>query len=149
METVSIINIFQVIGTIIAALIGAYALIKSNNSNISDRISRTQWAFEMYISFLGICLAGESEDDYKKYKAFFYLFYAYADEEIKQRIKCIDENVMSKRKEKAQVELIDLIDIYYKKYNLKRFGMKTSIVSKGMKRKIATLYKKDLNEKDL
>lgn len=65
--TVNIGDSFQIIGTIIAAVISAIALLKSSNSNSSDRISRAQWAFEMYISLLGIYLSSTSEEDYKKY----------------------------------------------------------------------------------
>ena len=149
METNEIIDLFQVAGTILAAAIGGAALIKSGNSNLSDRISRAQWAFEMYISFLGMYLYGDrSVEDYKKYKAFFYLFYAYADKEIKNRLLIIDKVLNLPDDNKIQDELIDLIDLYYQKYNLARFGLKSTIDSKAMKGRIKTLYANHLEEKN-
>lgn len=88
----------QLLGTVIASTIGAVALIRANRSNISDKISRTQWAFEMYISFTGVCLSSDLEDDYKKYKAFYFTFYAYADTEIKKEIIALDDLIISVKK---------------------------------------------------
>lgn len=122
-------DLLQIIGSIIVALIGAVALLKSSNSNVSDKISRTQWAFEMYISFLGVYLSTKNsanplDEDYKKYKAAYYIFYAYADEEIKKKLYEIDKFVNTNNKD-AKRKLYELIDYYCRKYNVKQYGLKS------------------------
>lgn len=133
--TVNIGDSFQIIGTIIAAVISAIALLKSSNSNSSDRISRAQWAFEMYISSLGIYLSSTSEEDYKKYKAHYYIFYAYVDEEIRKKALQIDNLICKNHKDEANEKLMELIDFYHKKYNLNRFKMKSKCTFFGISKK--------------
>jgi hypothetical protein len=131
--TINIGDFFQIVGSILAAAISAIALIRSSNSNISDKISRAQWAFEMYISCLGVCLVGNYED-FKKYKAFYYIFYAYADEEIKERLLEVDALVETNEKSIAKKKLLALIERYYEKYDLGKYGLKEKINSNEIKK---------------
>lgn len=139
----------QTIGTVIAALISAYALIKVNRANISDKIARSQWAFEMYVSFTGIYLVSEHNiDDYKKYKGFYFLFYAYADDQMKSALRHIDKLLRKNEMDKAEKKLMRLIRIYYKRYNLKKFSVKAKMNVSEQKQKINTILNKSLVKED-
>ncbi len=139
----------QTVGTIIAALISAYALIKVNRANISDKIPRSQWAFEMYVNFTGTYLVSEhNADDYKKYKGFYFLFYAYADDQIRNYLRHIDKLIRKNKMQKAEKELLKLVDIYYKKFRLRKYSNRSKISIAEQKKKMDMIFKTDLNKDD-
>ena len=139
----------QMAGTIFAALISAYALIKVNRANISDKISRAQWAFEMYVNFIGTYLASEHDiEDYKKYKGFYLLFYAYADNQIKYYLRHIDKLIKKGKLDKAEKKTLKLINIYYEKYKLKKYSNKSKMCIGEQKRMLNMIFKPELDKDD-
>lgn len=139
----------QMAGTIFAAIISAYALIKINRANVSDKISRTQWAFEMYVNFIGTYLASEHNiEDYKKYKGFYLLFYAYADNEIKYYLRHIDKLIKKGKFDKAEKRTLKLINIYYQKYRLKKYSNKSKMCVGEQKRMLNMIFKSELDKDD-
>ncbi len=139
----------QMAGTIFAAIISAYALIKINRANVSDKISRAQWAFEMYVNFIGTYLASEHNiEDYKKYKGFYLLFYAYADYQIKYYLRYIDKLIKKGKLKKAEKAILKLINIYYQKYKLKKYSNKSKMCISEQKRMLNMIFKLELDKDD-
>lgn len=149
-ETVSLYSSYiQMFGVLISAIISAYALIKVNKSNISDKISRSQWAFEMYINFVGTYLVSEHNiEDYKKYKGFYFMFYAYADNQIKEYLIYIDKLIKKGKYHKAEKKILKLINLYYHKYKMKKYSSKSIICINEQKKKLDMFFKSELNRND-
>lgn len=113
--------LIQAVSTIVAAVISAFALIKVNRIDNQDRIRRSLWSFEQYLLSVGKCIGNPSEKNFEEYYAKYALFSLYADNEIKETIKTLNEYMKNREIDLVNLELDILTDKYAGIYNMKKY----------------------------
>ena len=117
-------TILQIFASIFAACISARALVVANRANISDKITRSQWAFEMYIMSFETFRISKESNDYAKFCSYALLFYTYVDKELKPIVLEINNLVDNNEIVIARRKIYKFVDIYYEQYGIKQYSLK-------------------------
>lgn len=123
-KTEIISNICTVFTTIIVAIISAVALFKSSKIDNQDRINRSLWVMEEYMCRLGKYIALPSDLNKEIYEAVYMLVNLYADNNVRSRVKRIDEYIEKKNIEGAKKAAIELTEWYSKYYKMEKYAPK-------------------------
>lgn len=115
-------DVWDIITTIMVASISAVALIKSNQYNISDKVTRGQWAFEQFIKSFEQYNSDQTSEYLVDFRVCSMLCYLYIDDSFKEDILLIRALVTEKKLEQACAKEISLIQKYYKSYKVKKYS---------------------------
>ena len=79
-------NAIEVIGVVIAAIIGAIALFRTTSLKHIEYRQRAVWFFEDYVGASAKMLYNATDDDIKRYYETYMRYYIYAPKEIQSKM---------------------------------------------------------------
>lgn len=112
---------WQAIGTIIAAVIAAIALLRVNKIDNQDKIRRGLWSMETYLFLTGNYLANPTNENRAKYKSCYLVCAFYMPESLRNMVYEIDNLLEQKKWKEAEAKIINLIDTYTSIYSMKKY----------------------------
>lgn len=115
------INFWEMVGSVVAALIAAYALIKVSRIDNQDRIRRGLWSLEEYLKTIGKCIKNPSKENLEEYESYYLLANLYADEELRAEFCKINEWVKKGMWDEIEEELVEFSVRYGKSYQMHPF----------------------------
>lgn len=116
--------LFNMVGTIIAAIVAAAALLRVNRIDNQDRIRRGLWAMEVYLYSSACYAAVHSNENRGKYKGYYFVCLLYADSKMKLMMRKIDKLMEAEHWEEALSGLNELCWKYNEKYDMRKFRPK-------------------------
>lgn len=108
--------------TVIVALISAMALVKSSKSNVSDKITRGQWAFEEFIMSFERYSSIMDEKQLVEFHEKATLCYLYINNEMKGNVIAIRNLVDENKLQEARERIVQLMDAYYEKNKVGKYN---------------------------
>lgn len=114
-------DLWQAIGTIVAAGIAAIALIRVNRIDNQDKIRRGLWSMETYLFMTGNYIADPTDENKAKYKSVYFICMLYMHEALRDTLYEIDHLFEQKRWKEAENEIIKLTNTYTSFYSMNNY----------------------------
>lgn len=116
-------ELIEGLGTIIAALIACWALLRTSKIEYTEKRQRAHWFFDEYLLSVGKCI-GDYEKNKDEYYAQYMRYLLYADEKIKMQMKEIDLLLKDKNKEKI-IKKVEVMEALYRRiYKTKQYSVR-------------------------
>lgn len=137
-------DVWQAIGTIIAAVIAAIALLRVNKIDNQDKIRRGLWSMETYLFLTGNYLADPTNENRAKYKSCYFVCMFYIHESFRDTLFEIDKLLEQKKWEDAEIKIIELMSTYTSIYSMQKYRPRRciKIVIKNIKTTLSGLLKR-------
>ena len=138
-------DVWQAIGTIIAAVIAAIALLRVNKIDNQDKIRRGLWSMETYLFLTGNYLADPTNESRAKYKSCYLVCTFYMHESLRDMVYEIDALLEQKKWKEAETKVIKLIDTYTSIYSMKKYRPRLliTVIIKSIKNTVKRKQEKD------
>lgn len=133
---------------IIAALIGAIALIRVNRIDNQDRIRRALWVMEMYLSSAAAYISVHSEENKATYESYCYMCSLYIHRDLQKRFMTIARMLNALEWEPARDELFALCQDYQNLYNMSPYNPRRQPVWRRRKLSNNEVQSNEQGEKD-
>lgn len=118
-------SIIENIGTVLAAIIAAFALAKTSTISYSQKKERATWFFDEFQKAAGRCIENNTVENRQEYKALFMQYYTYASENMRRNMKALDSYIKEENVEKAEDELRNIASFYSYEYDMKDYRLKS------------------------
>ena len=114
-------DVWQAIGTVIAAVIAAIALLRVNRIDNQDKIRRGLWSMETYLFLTGNYLADPTNENRAKYKSCYFVCMFYMHKSFRDMLLEIDKLLEQKKWENAEAKIVELISTYTSIYSMQKY----------------------------
>lgn len=106
---------------VIAAIIGAIALMKTATIGYNERKQRAHWFFDDYVSCVGKFIECKDDGSKKDYYFWYYRYYIYSNPMIREKMESVDNYIKKEEWSEAQKEIFKMLDLYKSLYDLTQY----------------------------
>lgn len=114
-------EIIEVFGVVIAAIIGAIALFRTTSLKHIEYRQRAVWFFEDYVGASARILDNATNDDLRKYKEAYMRYYIYAPEKIKKSMDVFDKMIKGDERGDKCYKLKKIIESFSDYYRMEQY----------------------------